>query len=203
MISLAGLIAAGFAPTQARLFVDPLTQVFELRGLDSLQRQAAFVAQAGVESEMFTELEEQLYYKNASRIRLIFPNEVKSDIQAQTLVGNPKGLANTVYAGRNGNGSYLTGDGWNFRGRGFGITGRANYAYCQVQCNEPYITQPDLVSTPGDACLTFGAYWARAGCNELADKSDIDGITRAINGPGMAGAADRRALYSACMKAFR
>ncbi len=135
MISLAGLISAGFHPTQARLFIDPLTQVFAVRQVNTPQRQAAFVAQAGVESEMFVEMEESLFYRDARRIMSIFPREVSSPTQATTLVGNPQGLANTVYSNRNGNGNYSSGDGWNYRGRGFGITGRANYQACAVACN--------------------------------------------------------------------
>lgn len=203
MMTLASLIASGFHPTQARIFVDPLATVFALRGVDTPERQAAFVAQAGIESEMFTELEELLWYRDAARIMRIFPDEVKTMTLAISLVGNPKGLANTVYAGRNGNGNYLTGDGFNYRGRGFGLTGRANYAAASAACGRPYVEHPELVSEPPDACLSFAYYWTSRGCNEMADRGDIDAVTRAINGRGMQKAIDRKALYTRALQSFR
>lgn len=202
MITVASLVAFGIGPTQARAFLAPLLQTFDLYDLKTIQRQAAFIAQAAHESAMFVHLEEDLYYRDPARVLSLFKNEVKSLAQAHTLVGNPTSLANTVYANRNGNGPPESGDGWNFRARGFGLTGRSNYTAAALGCHEPYIDKPDLVAQPPDACLTFGWFWDRARCNGLADASDIDGITRAINGRGMAGAQERRDLSRRAMQTF-
>lgn len=203
MMSLASLVASGFRPTQARAFAGPLAAVFALNDISTPSRQAAFVGQAGIESSMFAALEEDLHYRDPVRLARIFPDEIKTQAQALTLVGNPQGLANTVYANKNGNGDFASGDGWTFRGRGFGITGRANYTRLATACARPYVEQPDLVSTPSDACLSFGQYWMDAKCNALADTWDIDKITRAINGPGMQAAKDRRDLSVRCLRSFR
>lgn len=205
MISLAGLIAAGIHPTQATSFLPYLLQVFDLRQINTLQRQSAFVAQASIESSGFTELEENLWYRDPARILKVFPREVPDLPTAKTLVGNPEGLARVVYANRNGNGNAASDDGWNYRGRGlFQLTGRANYLAAQIGCGEPYVAQPKLVAQPSDACLTAGWFWTSKGpCNALADKGDVDGITRIINGAGMAAAQARRDLYTRCMGAFR
>ena len=58
MIDLASLIAAGVGPTQARQFEAPLRAVCERFGIETPQRQAAFVAQCAHESALFTRLEE-------------------------------------------------------------------------------------------------------------------------------------------------
>ena len=204
MITLASLIAAGIAPTQARLFLDPLLQTCDRFDIDTPQRQAAFVAQCSHESGGFTRLEESLFYRDPARIMKIFPSSVKSLMQAKTLVGNPRDLANTVYGNRLGNGPYISGDGWRFIGRGLvQLTGRANYTVAALDLGEPYLEHPEHVATPPDACLTAGWFWDRGRCNGLADASDIDGITRAINGPGMVGAEERRLLYSRALAAFR
>jgi putative chitinase len=203
MINVASLVAAGIGPTQARAFETPLNAACERFQINTPLRQAAFVSQCAHESGAFVRLEEGLFYRTAERICIIFRRQVTSTAQAMPLVGNPKGLANRVYANRNGNGNEASGDGWRYRGRGLiQLTGRANYASAAAKVARPYVEQPDLVMLPDDACLTAAAYWDMNRLNALADRGDIDAITKAINGPGMVGAAERRALFDACMTAF-
>ncbi len=204
MISFDSLLAAGIGPTQARLFEQPLDQACAMFEISSTQRQAAFVAQCAHESNLFVHLEEDLYYRDPARLMRIFPSSIKSIDLANALVGNRAALANTVYANRLGNGPYTSGDGFRYHGRGLiQLTGRANYTASALELHEPYIDKPELVAEPADACLTAGWFWRRNRCNGMADSSDIDGITRAINGPGMAGAQERRDLYRRALQAFR
>jgi putative chitinase len=204
MISVASLVAAGIGPTQARAFEAPLQQACEQFDISTLNRRAAFVAQCAHESALFVHLEEDLFYRDPARVMRIFPRTVTSLVQAATLIGNPQGLANTVYANRNGNGPYASGDGWLFHGRGLlQLTGRANYAAAAQDLGEPFLEHPEYVGEPPDACLTAAWYWTRARCNAMADGSDIDAITRAINGPAMDGADKRRDLYRRALQAFR
>ena len=203
MINVASLVAAGIGVTQARTFEAPLNAACERFQIDTVPRQAAFVAQCAHESGGFVRLEEGLFYRTAERICIIFRRQVPSTAAAMPLVANPKGLANRVYANRNGNGNEASGDGWRYRGRGLiQLTGRANYASAAAKVGRPYVENPDLVMLPDDACLTAGAYWDMNRLNALADRGDIDAITKAVNGPGMVGAAERRALFDACMTAF-
>ena len=198
------LIAAGIAPTAARLFAEPLARACAQFGIDTPVRLAAFVAQTGHESAGFTALEESLYYRLPERIRAMWPTRVPSLADAATLVRNPQALANRVYSNRNGNGGPETGDGWKYRGRGLlQITGRANYEAASESAARDYVSQPDLVAQPEDACLTAAWFWATAGCNLLADGSQIDAITRRINGPAMAGADDRRERFREALVAFQ
>jgi putative chitinase len=203
MINVATLVAAGIGPTQARMFETPLNAACERFRIDTPLREAAFVAQCAHESGSFVRLEEGLFYRTAERICIIFRRQVPSTAAALPLVGNPKGLANRVYANRNGNGNEASGDGWRYRGRGLlQLTGRSNYTSAAAKLARPYVEQPDLVMQPDDACLTAAAFWDTNRLNTLADRGDIDAITRAVNGPGMVGAAERRALFDACMTAF-
>lgn len=203
MITLSALVAAGIGPTQARLFAGPLQAACDRFGISNLPQVAAFVAQLAHESGRFATLEESLYYRTPARIRQMWPTRVRDDASAAALCRNPQGLANLVYANRNGNGPPASGDGWRYRGRGLiQITGRANYAGAAAALQMPYVEQPELLLQPDHAALSAGWFWAAAGCNDPAGASDIDGVTRRIN-PAMAGAADRRELFREALDALR
>lgn len=203
MITLAALIAAGVAPTAARTFADPLAQACAHFGIDTRVRQAAFIAQCGHESSGFTRVEENLFYTTPERIRAMWPTRVPSLADAASLTRNPQALANRVYANRNGNGDEASGDGWRYRGRGLiQLTGRANYLAAESAINEPYKGCPDLVAQPAHAAMTAAWYFVAAGCLPLADASNTDAITRKVNGPAMAGAADRRQRFEEAVRAF-
>jgi putative chitinase len=199
------LIAAGIGPTQAKQFAAFLQDACARFEINTPARQAAFVAQTRHESGGFVHLEESLYYTTPERIRAMWPVRVPSLGDAATLTRNPQALANRVYAGRNGNGDAASGDGWAFRGRGLlQVTGRANYAAMTQAINDgnDFESVPDLLAQPAWACMSAAAWWASHGCNALADSSQIDAITRVINGPAMAGAMERRENYREAMAAF-
>jgi putative chitinase len=180
------LIAAGINATQARLYAEPLKAAMALHAIDTPARQSAFIAQAMLETMRFTRMEENLFYTTPSRIAAVWPSRFKTAQAAEPYARNPQKLANLVYANRNGNGDEASGDGWRYRGRGiFQLTGKANYAAAARGLNRPYLTQPDLVAEPSDACLTAAWYWNSRNCSALADNGDMVGITRAINGPAM------------------
>jgi putative chitinase len=203
MITIAQLIAAGIAPTQARIFAEPLTLSCARFAINTPARIASFVGQCRVESADFTKLEENLYYTTPERILKLFPSRVSSLQQAQRLARNPKALANCVYAGKNGNGDEASGDGWAHRGRGLiGLTGRANYFAAGVGCGRPYLEQPDLVAQPPDACMAAGWYWYSNKLNPLADSMQTDEITRAVNGRAMLHADLRRQYAEEGARAF-
>lgn len=203
MIDVARLIAAGVPPTQARAFAEPLRAACALWGIDTPLRVAAFLAQLMHESARLTRLEESLYYVTPERIRALWPTRVASLDLAARLLRQPERLANLVYAGRNGNGDVSSGDGWAYRGRGLiQLTGRANYTAAQVACNRPYVAEPWRVAEPTDACLTAAWYWHSRGLNTLADSMQVDEITRAINGPAMVAAAERRQMTEEAARAL-
>jgi len=197
------LIAAGAAPTQARQWLGPLQLACQRFDIDTVARQAAFVAQCSAESGGFTRLEEDLYYRTPERLLQIFPSTIQSLADAQHLVRNARALANRVYANRLGNGDEASGDGWTYRGRGLiQLTGRDNYSDASVELGEPYLEQPDMVAAPEHAALTAAWYWHTRKCNILADSCQWDMITRAINGPGMLHATERRVMTDEALRAF-
>jgi putative chitinase len=203
MITVGQLVAAGIAPTQARMFAEPLSVACDRFAINTPARIAAFVAQCRVESTNFTALEEGLYYTTPDRIMKIFRSRVTSLRQASRLARNPKALANCVYAGKNGNGDEASGHGWLYRGRGLiGTTGLKNYTAAEKALGRPYVAQPDLVALPPDACLTAALYWHENKLNPLADAQLTDEITEAVNGKAMMHADLRRQYAEEGARAF-
>jgi putative chitinase len=200
MLTLAQLIACGVGPSQARLFIDPINSTFTRFDINTPARMASFIAQAAHESTNFTRLEENLMYTTPERIVRMF-RAVPTIADALPLLRNPEALANRVYANRNGNADEASGDGWRYRGRGlFQLTGRANYMAAGEALGIDLKAYPDRVAEPTIAVLTSGWFWSAAGMNVLADSSQIDAITRKINGAAMAGAEDRRSRFDDALR---
>lgn len=203
MIDTARLIRCGVQPTQAKAFASLLVDVCRRFEINSVMQQAGFIAQAMHESAGFSRLEENLYYSTPERVRAIFSTRVGSLSDAAKLIRNPQGLANTVYANREGNGGPATGDGWRYRGRGlFQLTLKNQYRAAADALGRPYLERPELVSEPADAALSAGWYWAATGCNAFMSSGEFDKTTRRIN-TAMAGARERSALYATCQEALR
>ena len=203
MLTIATLITAGLSPTAARRFAEPLAQACSHFAIDTPARQAAFVAQCLHESLGMTQLEESLYYRTPERIAAMWPTRFRTPADAVPYLRSPQALANFVYANRNGNGDEASGDGWRYRGRGLiQLTGRANYLAAEAAIGEPYMSEPDLLLQPTHAAMTAAWYFAASGCLPLADASDIDAITRRINGAAMAGRLQRRQAFDEAVRAF-
>lgn len=203
MITVAALIAAGIEPTQAKAWVSPLSIAAERFHINTPARLAAWVSQCAHESGGFIRLEEGLFYRQAERIRAMFPSRVHSLADAAQLIGKPEALANRVYCNRLGNGDESSGDGWRYRGRGLiQLTGRANYMAAEAAIGQPYKSDPELLTQPLHAAVTAGWFFAAGGCLPLADASNIEAITRVINGPALAGLADRRQRFEEAVRAF-
>ena len=204
-MTLADLIACGVAPTQARLFIDPVSRWCPAFGIVSPVRLAAFLAECIVESGAFVKMEESFFYRDPVRLAGVFRRAFKnpSDAVPFTLGKDPKGLASRVYAGVNGNGDEASGDGWRFRGRGpFQLTGRANYLLHGQAVGRDWIAYPDEVSTPSGGVLAACSFWKACGFNAPADASDIDTISRGINPAGLA-LVERAQRFSECLQALR
>lgn len=113
-----------------------------------------------------------------------------------------------AYEGRKDLGNTHTGDGKRFKGRGpIQITGRTNYtAVSKWAFQHGYVpTQTYFVDHPAqlakDQYGFLGAvwYWTVArNMNAYADKRDIEGATRAVNG-ALNGLTDRRTRWQRCL----
>ena len=191
MLNLPQLIAAGITPTVARVLLPHLIVAFDRFEIDTPRRMAAFIGQYSHETSGFTRLEENLYYTDPARIAQMF-SALREVEKALAFTRQPKALANRVYANRNGNGSEASGDGWNYRGRGLPhLTGRGNYRAAGSALGLPLEQNPDRVAEPEAAVLVGAWYWKANGLNALADRWQLDAITRGINGAAMAGRVDR------------
>lgn len=189
MVTLDLLIAAGVNPTAAREYHAPLKQALNIEAIQSAKAVACFLANAIVESDGLTRVEENLYYTTPARLCAVFPSAFRTASSAKPYIKNPVKLANLVYANRLGNGDELSGDGWKYRGRGiFQLTGKANY----IAYNYP--TNPSAVATPFIGALIAAKYFKNNGCVELADKGNYDAVTKVINGPGMLEHKRRKSL---------
>lgn len=96
-----------------------------------------------------------------------------------------------AYEGRADLGNTEPEDGTRYRGRGLiQITGRANYRACGDALGVDLVSEPVLLEQPLLAARSAAWFWQAHGLNELADRGDIRGITKRING-GLNGYHDR------------
>lgn len=159
-------------------------------------RLTMWLAQCGFESAHFNVLRENMSYRNVAQLRAVFPREFPTDESAQKYVINPSGLANFVYANRDGNGDVASGDGFKYRGGGLiQLTGRANYKGVGVGLGIDLEQRPKQIEIEAIAARTAGFFWKQNDLNAAADAGDFDYTTRKINGSAMHGAAERKALW--------
>jgi putative chitinase len=96
------------------------------------------------------------------------------------------------YEGRSDLGNVRRGDGKRFMGRGLiQLTGRANYRTYGKRLALDLEGNPEMAANPAISLQIACEYWKAKGLNALADRDDIESITRTING-GTNGLADRR-----------
>lgn len=171
-------------------WVTALNDTFGQFGILTPNQQAAFIGQCSHECGHFRILEENLNYRAATLMKL-WPKRFPTLEIANAYAGNPKKIANMVYANRMGNRDESSGDGYRFRGRGcIQLTGHANYFHAGKALGVDFVMEPDLVATPKYAAMTAGWYWSTHGCNEIAEAQDWVKLTKKING-GTIGLEDR------------
>lgn len=170
-------------------------------GISTNLRKAHWLAQMAHESKGFAVTREGLNYSVESLLSLFGRHRIsEADAmkygRSKDHSANQPVLANLLYGGEFGRknlGNTEPGDGWRYRGRGFKqLTGRANYAACGAGLGMPLLAEPERLEEPEGASLSAGWFWKANGLNALADKDDIEGITRRING-GLIGLAERKA----------
>lgn len=176
-------------------WVDALNETFQRFNILTPNQQAAFIGQLSHECGHFRILEENLNYKAATLMKL-WPKRFPTLEVANAYAGNPKKIANMVYANRMGNRDEASGDGYRFRGRGcIQLTGHANYFHAGQALGVDFVMNPDLVATPKYAALTAGWFWDTHKINAPAEAGDIIKVTKIING-GTIGLEDRKVLTS-------
>lgn len=182
-------------------WVDPLNETFDRFGISTIRQKAGFIGQCGHECGHFKFLEENLNYKAATLMR-IWPKRFPTLEIANEYAGNPKKIANMVYANRMGNRDESSGDGYRFRGRGcIQLTGHANYYHAGKALGVDFVMNPDLVATPKYAAMTAGWFWSTHGCNNLAEAAEWYALTKKING-GVIGLKERTEFIKEAISAL-
>ncbi len=162
------------ARRKAGVFVSALNAAMSNRKIDTLKRQAAFLAQIGHESG-------QLQY-----VRELGSDQYLSKYDTGPLAVK---LGNTPEA---------DGDGQRYRGRGLiQITGHNNYLRCSLALfgDERLLRTPEMLELPQWAAESAAWFWWVNGLNALADQDQFTTITRRING-GLNGLEDRLQLWT-------
>ena len=138
-------------------------------GINTRQRQAHFLAQICHETDGLRTLREYASGKQYNG---------RSDL------GNRKG----------------TNDGVTYKGRGaIQLTGRYNYEKAGKELGEDLVNNPLRAEDPDLAFRIAGWYWKDRDINTPADKDDVKGVTRKVNG-GTNGLADRKAYYKRALQ---
>ena len=218
MVTLDNIISAGVKPDVAAKWLAPIQVACEKYQINTKFRIAAFLAQCAHESGGFTMLEENLNYK-AATLAACWPNRFavlgpdKKPVKdnkgkntptklAESIAGKPELIANLCYSSRMGNGPAESGDGWLYRGRGLKqLTGKDNYTRCGNAIGADFVNNPDLLLQPQYAALSAGWFWSANKLAEFADKEDIEGMTKKING-GLIGIENRKKRYNDCLASF-
>ncbi|MCK8785883.1 hypothetical protein M0638_16005 [Roseomonas sp. NAR14] len=178
-------------------WVKPIAAAWARFGIDTPQRQAAWIAQCGHESGDLTALSENLTYTSADRLRKVFPSFfVTGAYKAEGYVGQPQKLANLVYGGRLGN-RPGTDDGWRFRGAGLvQLTFRSGFEGFGKAVGMTAEDAADYARTRDGAAMSAAWYFADRGLLALADKGDFDGIVAKTAGLTLTPAVKDRIAYA-------
>lgn len=202
----------------AEKFLPYLNEVLPKFGIDTKLRLAGFIAQTVHESTGWSVLQEGLNY-SAEGLANTWPKRYAKTLQngsyAKNLVGRylpsqkalnlakkPIMIANDCYANRMGNGDVASGDGWKYRGLGLKqTTGKSNYTALSKATGIDFVNHPELLLEPVYALISAAWFWQANNLNRFADKKDIQGMTKVING-GTIGLDKRIALFNKALAAI-
>lgn len=176
---------------------------------------AAFLANVGVESNGFLSEVENMNY-SATRLAQVWPFRFAADPHQSTKVpntlaisigGNPKAVANNVYANRLGNGDVASGDGWKYRGVGpIQLTGKSNIQGFFAAAGMPLDTDPNTLTEPENGALSAAYFFAKSGALDAVNRGlGFSASVKCVNGslPCAANQGDlRTSRYNTVMAAF-
>ncbi len=172
-------------------------EAFEKFSMNTCLNKAHFFAQVKQEVGNNVDVEDTAENMNYSVARLLEkfsyfkrnPAEARLYGRAPGQSANQEAIANRAYANRIGNGNVASGDGWNYRGRGFiQLTGRSNYNDVNQIIQSLYpesgidiVADPVAVSSDVRiAMISAMAYWVHNGLVALANQGDEDSHVNAI-----------------------
>ena len=164
--------------------------VFPKYGLNVPLTVAHAMAQFSHECGAGLEMVENLNY-SAQGLMRTWPSRFPAARAAQ-YAHRPQAIADTVYGGRMGNAPPPSDDGWNYRGRGLSqVTGKEGYGKLAGKTGFDLLAHPELLSDPDHALECGVADFVLCGCLPFAERDDVTGVTKHLNG-GLIGLAERR-----------
>ena len=196
-----GELFPGASDDDLSVTVDELTRDAAAHGIDTVLRQAHFLAQIMQEAGpgLDSPVENLSYSPSALKATFKYyadhPDEAEQDgylrdpvTKKITRPANQQNVANKAYANRNGNGDVASGDGWQFRGRGMiQVTGRGNYAatsqrYQALYGGAPadFVANPDLLAESPYAIRSAICFWVEHALQKVADGGNNDATVDAI-----------------------
>ncbi|TXM68305.1 peptidoglycan-binding protein [Methylobacterium sp. WL120] len=185
-----------FAPTARADLIEVLVNgvdLLEEAGINTPLRLQHFLAQVATETGGLRQIEENLNY-SAERLRAVWPSRFPNITSAKLYAHNPKKLAAKVYGGRMGN--KTPEDAWNYRGSGMlQTTGRENFT------RAGYAEIYETLRTPDGSLHAALKFWTDNKCNTFADRDDVVGLRRRING-GTNGLNEARTWLAKAKKIF-
>jgi putative chitinase len=174
---------------------EAMEEILPFYEINTVNRVAGFIAQCAHESNNFRVLQENLNYSSKALDAIFGKYFVRAGRNAKEYHRQPEKIANVIYASRMDNGDTASGDGWRFRGRGvIQLTGRHNYTKFGSSLSITAEQAIKYVKTKKGALESACWFWDTNKINRYADKQDITGMTKRING-GTIGLADRKKHY--------
>lgn len=181
---------------------DLIVEYFAKYEINTNERIAGFMAQAGHESNDFNTLVENMNYSWTS-LRKTFPRYFPTDAMAKQYERKPEMIANRVYDDAlrvNKIGNTQKGDGWRFIGRGiFQVSGRWNYTDFGKTVGMTAEQAAEYCKTKRGAVESACWFWKTRNAAAYADRRDITGMSKAING-GDIGLGDRKFRWDRALK---
>ena len=181
---------------EPQAWYDIAVDLFPKYNLNTVNRIAGFMAQAGHESGDFKVTQENLNYSEQNLLKT-FPRYF-TKATAKQYARKPEDIANHVYNDDNRTsklGNTEPGDGWKFRGRGLiQVTGRWNYDKFGKSIGKTAEEASVYMETKRGAMESALWYWSSRNINGFADADDIKGMSKAVNG-GDIGLVDRIQRY--------
>lgn len=170
-------------------------------GIDNSIRLCAFLAQVAHESQGLTRTSENLNYSKEGLLKIF--KKYFNEVSAEEYAHKPQKIANRVYANRMGNSGEESEDGWKFRGKGLiQLTGKHTIVAFAKWCGKSLDATLAYLETPEGAVASAVYFWHKNDLNKYADKEDIVGLTKRING-GTHGLKERGILYNKAKEIFK
>ncbi|EJL90828.1 hypothetical protein [Pantoea sp. GM01] len=169
---------------------EELTLSFETSKIDTRNRLYHLIAQVFQEvGPSFNLIENFNYRPNVLKAKFAYYKLHPSEADDDGFIPNqqsakPQNIENKAYADRTSNGSFESGDGWKYRGRGMKqLTFRGNYrSFTQYHAEKwggdlDFESDPDLLLEAKYATRSALFFWDHNSLPELADK----GVTKKIS----------------------